>query len=152
MVLKVLTGSDTEMLMVKFTEVFTAEPWFDDWSNTDQLKAYIADLTMQSNSLTLGYMDGDELTAAAMGRIKHWYTGTEYCVDEFFVTKKYQNRGVGSAFLKEIRKYLSCNGITHIFLQTDRTVPAYGFYLKNGFEEMEDIVSFAIETESGDEQ
>lgn len=152
MELKVLAGSDTEMLTVKFTEVFTAEPWFDDWSDTDQLKAYIADLTMQPNSLTLGYMDGDELTAAAMGRIKHWYTGTEYCVDEFFVTKKYQSRGVGSAFLKEIRMHLSSNGITHIFLQTDRTVPAYGFYLKNGFEEMEDIVSFAIETESGDEQ
>ena len=54
MELKVLTGSDTEMLTIKFTEVFTTEPWFDDWSDTDQLKAYIADLTMQSNSLTLG--------------------------------------------------------------------------------------------------
>lgn len=49
-----------------FKEVFTKEPWNDDWSNGEQLDNYIIDLIGNSNSLTLAYFDGDELIALAM--------------------------------------------------------------------------------------
>ena len=146
MELRVLSLSDREEITAKFTRVFTAEPWCDDWSDTGQLYAYITDLAGQENSLTLGYMENGEIAALAMGRKKHWYTGTEYCIDEFFVDTPFQGKGVGSAFLKDMKEYLSSEGIEQIFLQTDRNVPAYGFYLKNGFIEIEDIVSFAAST------
>ena len=50
---------------------FSNEPWNDDWSDTEQLNAYISDLTGQSCSLTLGYFDGDRMVALSMGYIKH---------------------------------------------------------------------------------
>ena len=95
---RVLSAEDRAAVTSLFADVFTNEPWNDDWSDTEQLDAYIADLTGQSYSLTLGYYDGDRLAALSMGYIKHWYSGTEYCIDEFCVGRPYQGRGVGSAF------------------------------------------------------
>ena len=78
-----------------------------------------------------------------MGRIKHWYTGTEYCIDELCIRTDRQRQGLGSYFLEELQRQLQSMGIEQIFLQTDRDVPAYRFYLKNGFLELSDLVSFA---------
>lgn len=147
MELKELTMQDMPEIREKFLHVFTAEPWCDDWSDGKQLDDYLEDLMGQSNSLTLGYMDEGSIAALSMGRIKHWYTGTEYFIDELFVYTPYQGKGVGSAFISAMKDYLRDNGIKHIFLLTDRDVPAYNFYLKNGFEEMDGIVSFAAATD-----
>ena len=126
-----------------FTGVFTREPWNDDWSDEAQLDLYLSDLVDQSNSLTFGLYEGQALIGLSMGRIKHWYTGTEYCIDELCIRTDRQRQGLGSYFLEELQRQLQSMGIEQIFLQTDRDVPAYRFYLKNGFLELSDLVSFA---------
>ena len=141
--LKILTSKDKHSVTGLFRDVFTREPWNDDWSDPEQLAAYIDDLIAQNNSLTLGYMDGDRLVGLAMGRIKHWYEGTEYCIDEFCVDTPFQNKGIGSVFLNEIESYLSGIGVHWLYLQTDKTVPAYPFYIHRGFLELSDNVSLA---------
>lgn len=143
MELKILSLQDKDIITELFADVFTNEPWNDDWSDRRQLDAYINDLTGQNYSLTLGFFDDRRLVAVSMGYIKHWYTGTEYCIDEFCVARHFQGRGIGSGFMKAIEEYLLKSGITHIFLQTDRSVPAYEFYKKNGFDELTGHVSFA---------
>ncbi|MBR3108990.1 MAG: GNAT family N-acetyltransferase [Clostridia bacterium] len=143
MELRRLTVQDRAILTELFKDVFTNEPWNDDWSNAEQLDAYIADLTGQSNSLPLGYFDGDRLVGLSLGYVKHWYTGTEYCIDEFCVGRGLQGKGIGTAFLQDIEAFLAERQITQIFLQTDRSVPAYAFYRSRGFLELESHVSFA---------
>ena len=69
MELRKLTVADREIITELFRDVFTNEPWNDDWSDGDQLYAYITDLTGQSYSLTFGYFDGDQLVALSMGYI-----------------------------------------------------------------------------------
>lgn len=126
-----------------FISVFTRDPWNDDWSDGQQLDLYLTDLIGQNNSLTYGLYDGDALIALSMGRIKHWYTGTEYCIDEFCVRTDRQQNGVGACFLAEMQTHLRELGLTHIYLQTESDVPAYAFYQKNGFCECRNTVSFA---------
>ena len=140
---RVLTIQDKDSITELFRDVFTQDPWNDDWSDPEQLSAYIDDLIMQSNSLTVGYFSDDELIGLSMGRIKHWYEGTEYCIDEFCIAGPFRHRGIGSRFLGEIEAYLTERGIRLIYLQTDRDVPAHAFYLKNGFRELENTVSLA---------
>lgn len=62
-----------DIMMVKsfFAEVFTKEPWNDDWSNEEQLHAYIADIIGNRNSLTLGLFDRGTMVGLAMGNIRH---------------------------------------------------------------------------------
>ena len=133
---------DTEQIKKLFFSVFTAEPWNDDWSDEEQLNAYINDLTGQGSSLTFGLYDNGELIGASLGSIRHWYRGTEYCIDEFFIKTDLQGQGAGTFFLGQLEAAMKEMGLVQIFLQTERNVPAYNFYKKNGFFELEDHVSF----------
>ena len=142
---KQLNISHKETVKQLFLSVFTISPWYDDWSDKNQLNAYLTDLMGQSNSLTYGLFDGENLIAVSMGRIKHWYTGTEYCIDEFCVKTDMQGQGIGSHFLKEIETAIKEIGLIQIYLQTDIDVKAFDFYIKNGFIHLQDTVSLAKE-------
>lgn len=126
-----------------FRDVFTKEPWNDDWSNEEQLENYIVDLIGNRNSLALGYFDDDKLAALSMGHIKHWYCATEYYIDELCVKTQLQGQGIGGKFINAIEEYLKEHDIKAIFLLTQKDVPAYDFYKKHGFEEHENNVAFA---------
>ena len=145
MELRVLTVQDKESITGLFREVFMNEPWNDDWSDEKQLDAYICDLIGQNNSITLGFMDGDHIVGVSMGYVKHWFKGTEYCIEEFFIDRRVQRKGTGTAFMKAIEAFLTEKQICRIFLQTDRSVPAYTFYGHRGFRELTDHVSFVKE-------
>lgn len=133
--LKRLTIKDKEIITEVFTSVFTKEPWNDDWSNTNQLDMYINDLVGQGYSLTYGLFDDNELIGISLGYVKHWYSGTEYIINEFCIKTDRQGAGAGSFFIAEIEKAIKELGIKQIFLLTDSNVPAYNFYKKNGFSE-----------------
>lgn len=126
-----------------YAEIFTSKPWEDDWGDEKQLSEYIMDLIGNTNSLTLGAFEKDMLVGLSMGSIIHWHSGTEYYIFEFCIKTEKQGMGMGTDFLRQVEEYVKCRKITHIFLQTDRTVPAYHFYQKNGFIELKDHVSFA---------
>ena len=140
---KRLSIKDKEIITDVFTSVFTKEPWNDDWTDTNQLDMYINDLVGQSYSLTFGLFDDDQPIGISMGYIKHWYTGTEYIINEFCVKTERQGAGVGSFFIAEIEKAIKEMGLKQIFLLTDSNVPAYNFYKKNGFDECTTNVAFA---------
>lgn len=136
-----LSIDDIKEIKRLFSDIFTNEPWNDDWSDEVQLHEYITDLIGNRNSMSLGLYDGDELIGLSLGNIMHWYTGTEYYIFEFCVKTEMQGKGIGTDFLKQVEEYARSKQITHIFLQTERTVPAYEFYRKNGFAELTDHVS-----------
>ena len=62
----------------------------------------------------------------------------ELCIDQ-----DYQNQGQGKMFLKEIEAYLKSIHITAYYLNTERDVDAYHFYLKQGFYELSGNVMLA---------
>lgn len=143
--IKKLSVDFIEEIKTLFAEIFTNEPWNDDWSDENQLHNYILDLTGNRNSLAIGLFEDEEFIGMALGSIKHWYTGTEYYIDEFCIKSQKQGKGIGTNFLAMVEKFVEEKGISHIFLQTERTVPAFEFYKKNGFTELCDHVSFVKE-------
>lgn len=124
-----------------FKDVFMNPPWNDDWSNDAQLNEYLLDLTGNRNSYSLGLYGGDKLIGISLGSIMHWCTGTEYYIYEFCISRERQVQGLGTQFLHMIEDYMRDMGLDHIFLQTENSVPAYRFYTKNGFSELEGHVS-----------
>lgn len=142
---KRLDENDTEAIRELFVSVFTGEPWYDDWSDENQLKLYIHDLTGQSNSLTFGLYEGNELIGLSMGQIRHWYSGTEYIIDELCISTSKQGMGAGTLFVKEIEKACKELGMKYIFLLTDKNAPAFEFYKKLNFDEHKSNVAFAKE-------
>ena len=122
MELKRIGIEQKEAIKKLFVSVFTIEPWNDDWSDEKQLDCYIDDLIGQGYSLTYGLYDGDELIGMSLGYIKHWYTGTEYYIDELCIRTDRQGAGAGTIFLSEIEKAIKELGLKQIFLQTGLTL------------------------------
>lgn len=81
----------------------------------------------------------------SLGHIKHWYSGTEYYIEELFVKTDLQGQGIGSKFLELIEKYLVDLNIHRIFLQTDKDMSAYSFYKRRKFCELKEHISFVKE-------
>lgn len=138
--LKMQDSKDVEGMMLK---IFSVEPWNDDWSDREQLRQYVQELMGNRNSLSFGLYEDGGLIGISLGRIKHWCEGTEYWIDEFGILPGKQGAGMGSAFLAGIERCLTERRIFEIVLLTDRDVPAYWFYRKNGFGEIAGNVFFA---------
>lgn len=133
-----LKVSEYEEMKKLFLDVFSNEPWYDKWEN-EQLDLYLKDLIDNNNSLSLVFHDeNNKLIGASLGYVFNWWQGKEYFIKEFFISREVQNQGVGSSFLAKINEVLTAKEIKHIWLATERTVPAFHFYQKNGFSEMED--------------
>ena len=142
---KRLDESSADSITELFVSVFTREPWNDDWSDKNQLQLYIHDLIGQNNSLTFGLYEGAELIGISMGHTRHWYSGTEYFIDELCISAEKQGKGAGTLFVENIEKACKELGLTHIFLLTENNVPAFEFYKKRGFYKLENNVAFAKE-------
>jgi len=137
-----LNVSYIEQIKAVILETFSREPWNDDWSDKDQFHAYILDLIGNPNSLSLGLYENNELIGVSLGRIKHWYTGTEYWIDDLAILPKTQGRGCGSKFIDLIEDYIKEQGVVGIVLFTEKDIPAYGLYIKKSFEEKKERVFF----------
>lgn len=121
---------------------FRGEPWNDDWSDESQLNEYIKEISCSYNALNYGLFINGKLSALSFGMIRHWWEGTNYNIEEFCVSPEFQGKGVGSRFMGMIEEDIRSRGLAGIFLQTDNDKPAYRFYQKNGFNELEAHVSF----------
>lgn len=141
-----LTVEDLVQAQALFLSVFSKEPWNDQWDTEVQLPKYMVDLMGNSNSLCFGYEVDGELIGLSLGYIFHWWQGTDYFVKELCIDVSKQGSGHGKKFVAEIEKTLNEDNIKAIWLMTERTVPAYDFYLKNGFSELKDNVMFAKST------
>lgn len=137
MKVSILQSSNHEVMKKLFLDVFSNEPWFDKW-NKEQLDLYMKDLTENHNSLSFALFDeNEELIGCSLGYIFNWWEGREYFIKEFFISREKQSQGAGSTFLSLIKDRLRVEEVQHITLATEKTVPAYHFYQKNGFSVLE---------------
>lgn len=144
MELRELGAGDIREIKEPILKIFTVEPWNDTWTE-EQLQLYVFELLHNSGPLILGLYEEGSLIGISLGRIKHWCGGTEYWIDEFGILPEQQNRGKGAVFLKKIKALLLERGVGGIVLLTERTVPAYRFYRKNGFYEKKEQAFLAAE-------
>lgn len=123
-----------------FIDVFTNEPWNDEFSSRQKVVDFFYNHI--NNNYFLGYTGfiDSQIVATSLGMKKPWIKGMEYYIDSFCVARSYQNKGIGSLFLKEIEKDMNKEDVFGFMLNTDKKYPAFSFYLKNGFEEYKDLV------------
>ena len=135
-----------------YRNAFAREPWNDDWRDSEQLGKYIRDIACSCSSLNYGLLKDGRLAAVSVGTIRHWWEGTNYCIEEFCVSPELQGNGIGTDFMKMIEDDARTRGIAGIFLQTDNDKPSYRFYVRNGFDEMKAHVSFFKSLKNTEEQ
>ena len=120
---------------------FAGEPWNDDWSDEEQLMAYVSEVSSGFGGLNFGLRREGKLVAVSLGHIRHWWEGTNYNIEELCVDPACRGQGIGTGFMHLIEKEVKALGLAGIFLQTDSDKPSYGFYQKNGFKDLHEHVS-----------
>ncbi len=141
--IKKIDTSYVDEITTLFMDVFTNEPWNDEWKCSEDAKAYVLDLVANKNSLAYAYFADGVLSGLCMGYVFHWYSGKELYVKEFCIARALQAKGHGKIFLAEIENALREEGLRALWLMTDRNTPAYKFYLGNGFHELAEYVFLA---------
>lgn len=142
MEIKELSTENKEEIKHIIYTAFSQEPWNDKWKSDEQLTKYVTGLTDNKNSLSLGLVDNEKLIGVAVGRIKYWYDGDEYWIDDLAILPQAQGKGCGSEFMKLMEKYLKEKNIKKTVLFTNKDIPAYYFYKKNGFSEKNERTVF----------
>ena len=139
--LTLLDDSYLEQMADLFKKAFAGVPWNDDWSDRAQLLEYIKEISCSYNALNYGLVRDGKLIAMSIGMIRHWWEGTNYNIEELCVDPDFQGQGMGTRFMSLIEKEIKIKGLHGIFLQTDSDKPAYKFYMKNGFKNLDAHVS-----------
>ena len=120
MMLKVLGMAHEQAVKGLIRDAFSAEPWCDRWEDEDVFHSYILDVMGNQNSLALGLFSEDVLIGISLGRLRHWYNGIEYCIDDLCIASEHQGQGFGSLWIQLIRNYACQHGFRNISLQTKR--------------------------------
>jgi aminoglycoside 6'-N-acetyltransferase I len=116
-----------------FKNVFSADPWFDEWVSMDQSRNYLKELV--ENPVFEGFLmcEDSKIVAVCLGHRRSWWMGKEFFVDEFFVENGRQGNGIGTRAVDLLVKTLQEDEYTRLTLLTNKNIPAETFYLKNGF-------------------
>lgn len=145
--LRPIETTDFPLIVQKYIDVFAAEPW-NETHDPAQINEYVQNLYAMNTFI--GFLayddDSNDFIGVALGFNKPWYQGTEYILDTFFVDNKKQHSGLGTVLLKQVKQELHKRSISAIMLDTDRGTPAEKFYIKNGFEALEESVLMVSST------
>lgn len=116
-----------------YLKVFTADPWYDGWLSSDQVRYYLTELI--DNPVYEGFVAFEDFTIVAVcfGHTRSFWTGKEFFIDEFYVENDKQGNGIGTKFLNLINDRLVKEDYRRLILLTNKGIPAEQFYVKNGF-------------------
>ena len=139
MKLEELKMAHVEECIDLYIDTFSKEPWNDVFESKDKVRAYYHNF-LKSNQC-IGYVGliDNKIEVMSIGMIKPWIEGLEYYIDEFCVSYNSQGKGYGSQFLELVDADIKSRGMNAIILNTSQDVPAYDFYLKNGFTADEEL-------------
>lgn len=141
---KIVGIEQEEAIKAVIQDAFSVQPWNDNWDDDAVFHEYIMDLVGNRNSLAFGAYDDGKLIGVSLGRVKHWYDGNEYCIDDFGIATSSQGKGIGSSLLNYIREYAAEHKFKSVTLWTERSAAAYDFYVKNGLTNATGRVSFIL--------
>jgi len=104
---------------------------------------YVRDMTLTPNFIGYTCWLENEMVAFCFGKLDNYFEGATYEISEIAVASKYHRQGIGSQVLNILEKKLAGFNVAAITLNTSRQIPAYDFYLKNGYDEIPEVTTLA---------
>ena len=123
---------DLQACVETFITIFSAEPWCDEWT-TERATAYIQQFISTPGFYGVLAIEEEVVIGLALGNKKIWWQGDELFIHEFGVHPQFEGRGIAKALLQHLEQYVRAEQLSAITLSTQYDVPAFEFYLHNGF-------------------
>lgn len=141
MVIRVFEQNDIDDCVIDFIQSFNSPPWNEGWSKK-RANDFINDIFSTPKFIGFILSDGDKNISYALCFTEYWWNKDDRCnlyVELFFTNSNYQQKGYGTMLLEHIEKYAQDNGLRGIMLFTKKDKPAYSFYAKSGFVELNNL-------------
>jgi len=133
--------SDFDDCVHLYCDAFNAPPLEYTWLTPQKALRYIRDLTKTPNFMGYTYWLDGEMAAFCFGVLDNYFEGYMFEVEELAVAGKYHRTGIGSTVMQLLEKKLASYRVAAVNLQTSRSLPAFNFYVKNGYEEVPENVT-----------
>lgn len=125
-----------------FSDVFSAEPWNEPWTEHDAYKR-LSHFFESKGFLGVLLEKEDDIVGFALGNTEPFHFGDMFYLREMCVDKNVQHSGYGYKLLDQLEINLKSKKIHSIYLTTDRKIPASKFYQKHGFNFKESMGFYA---------
>lgn len=133
--------TDLERCAEIYVAAFTSPPLSYDFCTKEKTERYLRDITRMPGFIGYTYWEGDEMVAFCFGTLDNYFLGVAFEVVELAVLPHLQRGGVGSTVMHLLEIKLAGYGVSAVSLHTSRELPAFGFYMKNGYEELTENVT-----------
>lgn len=132
-----------------YIEAYSKEPWNEQY-DFNAVQNYINRFILSERNRGWILYDGEDTIGMVLGIIIPT-TGDDYFrIEDLCISPSKQGLGYGSEFLKMISNELKTYKVDSILLNTVKEFPAYKFYLKNKFTEIN--LSTALYLDLSDEK
>ena len=123
-----------------YSRAFSAPPINYTFITPVKAARYVRDITLTPGFLGYTFWD-EQMVAFVFGVLDDYFDGTMFQVKEFAVRSDMHRSGVGTKAMGLLEAKLSGFNVDAINLNTSRLLPAYGFYRKIGYVEIDENVS-----------
>lgn len=116
-----------------FFDIYYNPPFSYTWLKRSEVERYFDDLVKTPNFLGYVIDENNKIIGGCFGVINDYFKNIKYKINEIFIARECQGFGYGSNALRQIEALVYEKNAVIIELSTDREVPAFNFYKKNGF-------------------
>ncbi len=117
-----------------FSDIFINEPWNYQWMTKENVLRYFKDLENTPCFIGTIFFIDNILSGFCFGVTNNYFGGNIFEIKEIAVKRELQGKGYGNIMISEIECFLKKSyQVEMITLFTQMELPAYKFYLKNGF-------------------
>jgi GNAT superfamily N-acetyltransferase len=117
-------------------DTYNCPPWNNNWTYETAVN-YLKEKIDAVRFTGFVLCEDENIVGACFCCGKTWWSGDEVYVEEFYISPDFQNKGLGSLLFSELKNYAAGNGFKSITLLTNQTLPALGFYKKQGMKQLE---------------
>lgn len=141
---KILSKDDITACVEIYIDAYSKDPWNEKYDFTSVYQ-YIHKYLKLNSFLGFVLIMNDEVIGEILGLIMPTTSCDYYRIEDFCISPKYQNEGIGSKFIELIKEHLKDKSLDSIILNTNFNFPSFSFYKKNGFIELEQSATLFLE-------
>lgn len=139
MIFKEMSKEEMPELAALYVSAFNKAPWNDKWS-IESASMRLTQMIDSVGSYGMSIYDDNGLIGMILGHSQHYYDGTYFEIKEFCVDNNKSGKGLGSQILTTFLEKLKKRNISKVFLVTYRVAETEGFYQKNGFMSVDNLL------------
>ena len=122
-----------------YAKTFREPPWNEEWS-TENAFERLSDFLSCPKSIAIKAIYDDEIRGFIFGEIEPYNGDKYYNLKEICVSATLQRKGVGKGLMKKLGKILEEDGVSKIYLITQRNSIPSSFYASLGFSEVKKMM------------